>query len=305
MGYDTNTLNVQYLNQSFIDKLDQGMTKEASVAASAFIRQKLREDGFTRKIMDPTYVTAAELDRQLTDEPAIIVEKEPDSVAATMPFTGRADARYFKGSRYAVTFTEVTSQNFVKSKFELMTYRTDIRTILQENSVKDLQKIEDQSFYNNAMAIAQAYGNYYQIANPSTLFGDGTKQKIMTAVSYMLQKQLPVASILMTQTLYSKLLTQPATDIGSPTAGALFGGQANLDNFFGYKVITTNKNDILPDNRIMVFTAPSFLGQFYVLQDALCTIRTGVEGPNMVSFQTTESIGLGIGNTNGIIIADL
>lgn len=88
-NYNTETVNVQFLNQSLIDKIDQGLTKEAGVAMSAFVRQRLREDGFTRKILQPTYVTAAELDRQVTEEPTIIVEKEPESVAATVPFLNR------------------------------------------------------------------------------------------------------------------------------------------------------------------------------------------------------------------------
>jgi hypothetical protein len=95
-GYNLETINVQFLNQSFLDKIDQGLTKEAGVAISAFVRQKLREDGFTRKVLNPISVTAAELDRQVTEEPTIIVEKEPDSIAANLPFLGRAEIRYWK-----------------------------------------------------------------------------------------------------------------------------------------------------------------------------------------------------------------
>src|SRR3954471_2444380 len=99
-GYSTETINVQFLNQSFLDKVDAGLTKEAGVAMSAFVRQKLREDGFARKILPPIMVTPAELDRQITEEPTIIVEKEPDSIAANLPFLGKPQIRYFKGPRY-------------------------------------------------------------------------------------------------------------------------------------------------------------------------------------------------------------
>src|SRR5437868_11910150 len=95
MTYNTETINVQFLNQSFLDKLDQGHEKQAGVAMSAFVRQKLREDGFTRKILEPVMVTAAELDRQTTEEPTVIVEKEPDSIAANLPFVSRPEPRYF------------------------------------------------------------------------------------------------------------------------------------------------------------------------------------------------------------------
>ena len=293
--YNSETINVQFLNQSFIDKIDNGMTKEAGVAMSAFVRQKLREDGFTRKILEPIMVTAADLDRQVTDEPTIIVEKEPDSVAANLPFVGAATPRYFTGARYPVTFNKISSAEFKKSKFELATYRTDIRTVLQENSVKDLQKQEDENFYANVMTIAQANGNYYNIG------GGLTVPNLMTATKYLLQKQLPVGAILMTQSLYADLLKQPSTQIGSPAASELFRGQSGLDNFYGFKIITTNKNDILPDNRAVIFTAPGYLGQFYSLQDATVFLKTEAD---MVSFQTYEALGVGIGNVNGVVVAD-
>jgi hypothetical protein len=184
MNYNTETINVQFLNQSFLEKLDQGLEKEASVAMSAFVRQKLREDGFTRKILPPTMITAAELDRQLTEEPTVIVEKEPDSIAANLPFLARPVPRYFTGVRYPVTFQKIQSAEFSKSKFELATYRTDIRTVLQENSVKDLQKQEDQNFYNNVVTVAQANNSVYNIG------GGFTIANMITATKYLVQKKV-------------------------------------------------------------------------------------------------------------------
>ena len=295
MSYNTETINTQFLNQSFLDKLDQGMTKEAGVAMSAFVRQKLREDGFTRKILEPVLVTAAELDRQVTEEPTIIVEKEPDSVAANMPFLGRPEPRYFTGIRYPVTFSKIQSAEFKKSKFELATYRTDIRTVLQENSVKDLQKQEDENFYNNCLAVAQANGHMYSVT------GGFSIPNLMQGVKYLVQNQVPVGTILMTQSMYADLLKQPSTQVGSSAASELYRGQATLDNFYGFKIITTNKNDILPDNRVMFFTAPQYLGQMYLLQDATVFLKTEAD---MVSFSTYEAPGIGIGNVNGFVTLD-
>lgn len=294
-NYNTETVNVQFLNQSFLDKIDQGMTKEAGVAMSAFVRQKLREDGFTRKILNPIAVTAAELDRQLTEEPTIIVEKEPDSIAANMPFLGRSEIRYFKGSRYAVTFQKIASANFKKSKFELATYRTDIRTVLQENSIKDMQEQEDSNFYNNIVTVATAASNVY------TMSGGFTKANLLAGVKNLLNKRLPVGCILMTQAMYNDLLSFPATDVGSPAASELFRGQAPLDNFFGYKIITTNKSNILPTNRAIVFAPEAYLGQFYTLQDAQVFLKAEQD---MLEFQTYEAVGAGIGNVNGAVVLD-
>lgn len=293
MSYNTETINAQFLNQSFIDKLNLGLEKEAGVAMSAFVRQKLREDGFARKILQPVMITASELDRQTTEEPTVIVEKEPDSVAANLPFLGRADIRYFTGSRYAVTFQKIESAEFKKSKFELATYRTDIRTVLQENSVKDLQKQEDSNFYNNIVTVATANSNVFNVS------GGFTVQTLMNGIKNLIAKQLPVGCILMTQEMYADLLKQPATQVGSPAASELYAGRANLDNFFGYKIITTIKNDILPNNQAIVFAPPQYLGQMYILQDAMVFLKTEAD---IVTFFTYEALGAGIGNVNGAVV---
>jgi hypothetical protein len=293
MTYSTETINTQFINQSFIEKIEQGLTKEAGVAMSAFVRQKLREDGFTRKILNPIMITASELDRGLTEEPQVIVEKEPDSVAANMPFLGRPDIRYFTGSRYAVTFSKIASAEFKKSKFELATYRTDIRTVLQENSVKDLQKQEDSNFYSNVLTVATANSNVVSVA------GGFTVQTLMNGVKNLIAKQLPVGCVLMTQEMYADLLKQPATQVGSPAASELLRGQSTLDNFFGFRIITTIKNDILPNNQAIVFAPPQYLGQFYLLQDAMVFLKTEAD---IITFQTYESVGSGLGNVNAAIV---
>lgn len=291
-AYNTETVNIQFLNQAFMDKIENGQTKEASTAMSAFVRQRLREDGFTRKILTPVQITASELDRQLTEEPTVIVEKEPDSVAASMPFLSRPEIRYWTAARYPVTFQKISSNEFKKSKFELATYRTDIRTVLQENSIKDVQAQEDQSFYESIQKIVTDNSNSY------TISGGFTVPNLMKGLQNMIKKKVPVGSILMTQSMYSDLLAQPSTQIGSNASSALFTGERSLDNFFGWKIITTNKNDILPDNKPLIFAPQEYLGQFYELQAPTVFLKTEAD---MIQWHVYESIGAGIGNVNGVI----
>jgi hypothetical protein len=294
-AYGIETVNVEFLNKAFMDKIDSGMEKEASVALTAFVRQKLREVGFTRQILPPVGITTAELDRQITDEPTVIIEMEPNSEAASFTFAARPRMRYFKASRYPVTFSKIETREFAKSKFELATYRTDIRTVIQDNSVRDMQKVEDETFYEASTQIAARSGNVINVSGGLTVAG------LMSGVKNMVQNQLPVGCILMTQSLYADLLTQPATQLGSPLASDLTAGRADFNNFFGFPVITTIKNDIVPDNQAIIYTAPNYLGQMYVLQDSVIYVRTEAD---IVKFLGYESIGVGIGNVNGITVVN-
>jgi len=156
-----------------------------------------------------------------------------------------------------------------------------------------LQKQEDQNFYNAVTNVSTANSNVFNIA------GGFTVQTLMNGVKQLLAYQLPVGCILMTQEMYADLLKQPATQVGSPIASELMRGQATLDNFYGFRIVTTNKNDILPNNQALVFAPPQYLGQFYLLQDAMVFLKTEAD---LITFLTYESVGLGIGNVNGVVV---
>lgn len=293
MSINTETVSTQFINQSFLDKIDSGMEKEASVAMTAFVRQKLREGGFTRKILTPTPITAAELDRDLHEEPRVIVEKEPDSKAATMSFLGRPEIRYWTTPRYEVRFNKLSSDRFKKSKFELATYRTDIRTVLQENSVKDLQRKEDEGFYSNLVQIASDNSNIFNIS------GGFNIPNFHAAMKNFHRKELPVGCLLMNHSTYADWLAQPSTQIGSDASSAIFRGAESVENPYGYKIVTTNKHDIVPDGQIIVFAPQAYLGQFYELQAATVFLKTEAD---IIDWEVYESIGAGIGNVNGFVI---
>ena len=299
-NYAMETASVKFLNQAFLDKIDGGLEKEASAAMTAFVRQKLREDGFTRKIMTPQLLTSSDLDRGLDDQPRKIVEKEPDSIAADLPLSGRAELRYFKTDRYEVTFSKISSRTFQKSKYELATYATDIRQVLQDNSVKDLQFTEDSNFIAGLKSIAAAQHGGIVDANA----GFGIKS-LMEMVNELVKVKQKPAKILMPWNLYLKLYSRPSSVVGSITANEHFNGQ-DMRQAFGFEIIPTNKLDLMSSDgtiqgdMIAIFAPESYLGQFYSLQEPTVFLKTEQD---MIEFTTYESVGVGIGNTNGFRLA--
>ena len=136
------------INGALLNMFENGMQKEAQDAVTDFIRMRMREEGFTRQIIPPVQVTDDDLDKQVdTDKPVIICEKEPDSPAAiSVPFGTLPINRYIRGIRFRVMFQRIMSPRFVKDVNELRTYDQDIRQILSDNALKDMQAEEDGKF---------------------------------------------------------------------------------------------------------------------------------------------------------------
>ncbi len=85
--------NASALNEMFLQKLNtpDGIEKAAQEGA-AFIRQKLREVSFARKIIQPQYVMRPELQRSINHEGLVkIVDIEPDiAILPTLVYNQRS-----------------------------------------------------------------------------------------------------------------------------------------------------------------------------------------------------------------------
>ena len=288
---ETNQPSAKFINSNFVRKIEEGHIKEAVDESSALIRAKLRQEAAVREIIVPVGVTEDDLDRdENTDQPKIIVEKEPDSEAIFLPFQGSGRRRWFRGPRYAIYFGKIESDRFTKSKFELMTNRSDIRKILSDNSVKDMADQEDLKFAELITAIvalnaAQQSGGPFQSAT------------FKQAMQRMLDRQIPVGKMLMTKSRYLDAIDLPATTVGDDIAKRHFDeGIEASQKLWGVPVVTTIKSSIYPTTKAWIFApqAPNnFLGNFFLLQDATLFIE---QKADMINFWSYEAIGLGIGN---------
>lgn len=293
MRTETPQLSAKFINQGFLNKLDQGRTKEAQDEGTAFIRSKMRQTSFAREILPPVVLADDEIDRdEFTDLPKKIVEKEPDSEATFVTFKGTGKRRWFSGPRYAIHFGKVESDRFVKSKFELMSYQNDIRKILTDNSVKDMADEEDKKFIETVNALATGAQHYV----PGSGF---TAANFVHCFRYMAAAKIPVGKILMTKSLYYKALELDQTAVGSQITGRHYDdGVEQEEKLWGFPVVTTIKNDIVNDTDFYVFGTQEYLGNFFLLQDATLFIK---QEADIIEFWSYSVPGIGIGNTTGLI----
>lgn len=293
-GYDAQTFN-----NLFIEGLDtqEGLRKTAA-AAAAFVRSKIREIGFARRILPPENVTRADLTRSTEHDTLIkIVDIEHDSKAMAVNFASTADERYVQGRRYAVPFFKIESEKFVKSEGELMAYDYPVTKVIEENSVKDIQRVEDVKFIEHAEAAVAITGK--RLVSTATGIDRVEMNHLFKMIDY---SELSVGCGLMNTVDYNDWMVQPATEIGSGLATEMTVDGYKYEKIMGRKFVVTNKHEIILPGEIWAFAEPAYLGNFFILNDMKFWIKKEAD---LVIWKTWEYIAEGFGNIKGIAKIEL
>lgn len=302
------SLTAKEINEAMYSMFTNGMEKEAANAITDFTRMKMREEGFLRDIIPQDTLSDSDLDPQVdTDKPTIVCEKEPDSPAAiSVPFGTLPMNRYIRGRRYRVMFQRINSPRFVKDVDELRTYKQDIRQILSDNALKDMQAEEDGKFIATVDSI---------LVGPNEVVPDtGTVQwhEIPGGITRETwNDSLKILPRTPARFSADTLLLNNITIIefqkwGRDEVGGDFAQQVAMNGFgettwFGKRIIVTIKRELVPDNRVYQFVKPSRLGKHFALHDTTMYVDTKAF---MIEFFAYSSIGAAIANPAGVGIAD-
>lgn len=285
------TIDAGTFNNLFVTKLDtsEGLQKAAQ-AGGAFVRDKLRELSFSRSIVPPEYVTKADCQRSVNHDILVkIVDIEPLSQAAAVNFKGKAYERYIEGERYEIPFFKVESEKFRKNEAELLAYDYPVTKVIEENSVKDIQSVEDGKFIEFTDAVIVANGK--DIAPAAA--GPADSANLVKLFKALDTDELAVGCILMHKADWDDFMVQDATSIGSPLASEILVNGYKYNTILGHKLVVTIKSSIVTPGTLYIFTDPKYLGNFYILNDTKFYIEKRMD---MVTWQTWEYIGMGYGN---------
>jgi len=292
-------LDATTFNNLFIERLDtaEGLQKTAS-AGAAFVRAKIREIGFARRILPPESVTRADTTRSTDHDTLIkIVDIEHDSAAKAVNFSSEADERYIQGKRYALPFFKIESDKFVKSEGELMAYDYPVTKVIEENSVKDIQRVEDEKFIEYGEAAIAITGK--RLVSTATTV---TRKELNSLFKMIDYDALEVGCVLMNQVDFDDWLVQPATDVGSPMASEMTVDGYKYPTIMRRKLVVTNKHDILLPGEIWAFAPPAYLGNFFILNDMKFWIKKEAD---LIIWKTWEYIAEGFGNIKALAKLEL
>lgn len=309
------------LNASFHEKIgSETGRQEIAVGALSYIKQRLREDSFARRILIPTPVTKHDVQRAVNHDTVqkiidIEYDRDPNALGMALNFTSEPTAVYVRGTRFAVDFFKVETPFYEKTEQELYAYEYPIIRTIEENSVKDIQYIEDKVFIEHINAIfddggytaIDATAGATDIYNPGTGTHSGSFDRkavlcgfrAMTgAVGSEPPRKLRAELVLVNEMRYMDWLDQRADDIGTANADAITRNGYDGDTILGRKLISTTKVDLLPGDRFFVFAPQRYFGHFFVLNSTKFYIDKIAD---LIRWKTWELIGIGFGNVRAVM----
>jgi hypothetical protein len=313
------------LNELFTQKLGSAEGKEKMAEyGGSYIRDRLREVSYARKVVPPEQVTRSDCQRSVNHDTLVkIVDVEPKSRAMAITFRGQPTARFIRGSRVEVPFYTIASEIFQKTEQELLAYEMPITKIIEENSVKDIQEIEDREFTQHIESAVQALqveanGGVATALNASNIgtgsvvefsirkgelaraatTNDATPRPIqrpdLVGLFKMLDgNRLRSERLLMTEVDWDDILQWTVEDFGDRLQSETAVDGYKYNTLLGRAYIRTIKTDILRQGNVYVFTKPEFFGKFYVLNNTKFYID---KIANVITFQAWEDIAMVVAN---------
>jgi hypothetical protein len=302
------------LNGLFAAHLDdpEGKTKLAAVA-QAYVRDKLRENSFARKILPPQMVTKADMQVSVNHDTLVYIDEiEPNSRAMTLTFRGQPTARFIRASRYEIPIFTISSERFEKTEQELLSYRMPNTKVIVDNSVKDIQEIEDHRFLVYIEAAVQATGQIVrgeqaEDDRDANGAGAGFRGRIQRDDLILLFKELDsrrrrLQKFLINEEDWDDVMAWTIEDFGDTVQGKVAIDGFSYDKIMGRMVVRTVKTDILQTGNIYGFTSPEWLGKFLILNNTKFYID---KVANLIMWQSWEDIGMAIGNVASIAKLEL
>lgn len=319
------SVSPRMMNDLFTQKLSSADGKEKlAELGGSYIRDRLREVSFVRKILPPETVTRTDCQRSVHHDTLVkIIDVEPKSRAMSLTFRGSPSAQFIRAPKVECAFYTISSEMFQKTEQELLAYEMPITKVIEENSVKDIQEIEDRNFLLHIEAAVQALqteanGGTATALNQTGLAGglvvefsvikgelarnattdDATvrplqRPDIVNLFKLLDGNRLRAERLLMTETDFDDVLQWTVEDFGDRIQSETAVDGYKYNTLLGRPYVRTIKTDILRKGNVYCFTAPQFFGKFYVLNNTKFYID---KIANTITFQAWEDIGMVVAN---------
>jgi hypothetical protein len=290
-------------NEAFIRIVEgagDGHVKGASAKGGNYVRYRLRENGFFRNILPTEPITDDQFDRQLDyDEPVKIEDMEPESpMAKSVPFNDTPDLQPFRGRRFAVRFAKITTPEFLKNIDELRTYEMDLRQVITDNALKDMETEEDARFIATVdRVVGPSTGNGLAgVPQNHEIVGRIVRPSYKNILHHLQDLDLNNGMFLLNRHTAVEFLGWDHDEWGGPGSETMMTeGLRGLPKNapFGVPHLYTIKRAIIPDYVVYQFAEKSYMGKAYQLQEPTMYVK---KEKDIIRFCAQEKLGFTIAN---------
>lgn len=270
-------------NASFWGMIDQGLEKRAQSMTTDYLRTKIRESSWFEKVMPAQQISNSDLDPQMNTQKNVkLVEREPNSPAAiTVPLGTQPVQYYFRGDRFPVYFDRIVTPKFTQDKSVLRSYSMDIRQVITDNAVMDMDTEFDRKMLAACQTIVGAEGSVVPetgiVQNRLITDPFGITRESL----FDMRKILPATfSKLETVTVVCNNITihdvgkAGRDEVGGDLSQEIYQKGFQQKELIGINWIVTNKSELIPDSEFWLFPSPEFLGKSFVLEDTTMFIES-------------------------------
>jgi hypothetical protein len=294
-------INAKEYNRSVYNMIKQGGDgiAEFTDATTSYLRTKIREDSFARKILPPAVIGPEDTQRNPDGKGGLIKieEREPENgKSVILDFRGEPETYYVTGDIYSVRFFKVSTPKNSININDLLTYHSPITSIVRTNSEKEMAKTEDEFFMKLVNASLTAVPENVVTSSETVL----NKKVISAGLKQFSAKQLQGSVMLMPKSAFYdfQALDQSIFGAGDILGQVVVNGYT-YPTIMGIKYVTTIKEDLLDPHSVYLFTDPEYLGKSYKLGGDINFMME--RHFSRLEYLSEQTMGMAIGNAKAVV----
>lgn len=289
----------------------EGERKAAGAGATDYTRRKLRESSFWPAIQAPKQITHKDLTRlqnpttgQNPEIGVYVCEMEPLSPGArTVAFDAAPDQNTYRGDIYLVYLGKDQTDEMYKLLDELAGYKMDLRQVVTDNMLKDLdnrvdyraiQTVKDITGATNGVNGAGGYEQYREYT------GGITRANYKYTLAPLYDAELNNGVFLMSRRTAIEVAGWGRDEMGGDLSERIMTkGMNALEQFelLGVPHIATIKQNLITTNHVYHFAPSNFLGQYVELEAPTVYVK---KERDALFFYAQRKYGYSIGNVAAV-----
>lgn len=289
-----------------------GEVKLASEGATSYTKRILREASFFPALLKLQPVDLSKLRRvtsQASGVPSEIgyieVEMEPGSPGSrTAPFSASPDFNTYRGEVYYIYLSKDDTPELYKNVDQLATYQMDLRQVVTDNLLKDLDNVADYRLIQTHKDIT---GSDPNAVNPATgsyqyqeIAGGITRATYANTLLPLINAQLNNGVFLINRQTAVEFCKWGRDEIGGELAQRILSDGINAlekFSFNGVPHIASIKSALIGTNHVYHWTYQDFLGRAFSMQEPTVYVK---RERDTITVYASRKYGYGIGNVAGV-----